>query len=87
MPQISCSAHTCVHNAESKCCLQDVRVGGSDAKKACQTCCDSFREKTEGFANAACASCACSDSHVDRINVEGVGACNCNDTECKTFKK
>ena len=77
MPQISCSAHTCVHNSDSKCCLSDVRIGGSDAKRSCQTCCDSFREKTEGFTNAANSSCACPDSHIDCaaqkcvFNVEG----------------
>lgn len=103
MPKISCSAHSCVYNADSCCSLTNVDVGGSRAKKACETCCDSFVEADMGAQNS-CAECACSFSEVDcaakkcvynhegtcaatTIQVCGVGACRCDQTECETFKK
>ena len=37
MPKISCTAHSCVYNTSNCCSLSDVKVGGSGAKKACDT--------------------------------------------------
>jgi hypothetical protein len=103
MPRISCSAHSCVYNTDNCCSLTNVNVGGTGAKKACDTCCDSFVEMDKKAENN-CADCACSFSEIDcaakkcvynkegacsaaTIQVSGVGAVDCNQTECDTFRK
>ena len=81
----------------------DVKVGGSGAKKACDTRCDSFMERTSGAQNSTATS-ACSFTDIDcaakkcmynkdgfcsasAVNVSGTGACCSDQTECETFHK
>ena len=48
MPELKCTVQTCVHNKQFLCDLDSIQVGGSSAKHAGETCCDSFQErKTE----------------------------------------
>ena len=103
MPKISCTAHSCVYNTSNCCSLSDVKVGGSGAKKACDTRCDSFMERTSGAQNSIATS-ACSFTDIDcaakkcmynkdgfcsasAVNVSGTGACCSDQTECETFHK
>lgn len=54
MPELRCSVQTCMHNKQFLCDLDKIEVGGSDAKTARETCCDSFRERTgESYSNVA----------------------------------
>lgn len=45
MPELRCTVQTCVHNSDFYCDLKKINVGGSDAKRAEETCCDSFEER------------------------------------------
>ena len=54
MPELKCTVQTCVHNKQFLCDLDMIEVGGSDAKTARETCCDSFQErKGDTYANIA----------------------------------
>lgn len=103
MPKISCTAHSCVYNTSNCCSLSDVKVGGSTAKKACDTRCDSFTERTPGAQNNTTAT-ACSFTDIDcaakkcmynrdgfcgasAVSVSGTGASCSDQTECETFQK
>lgn len=48
MNKLKCSVEKCGYNRENKCCLDGIKVKGTDAKKSKMTSCGSFREKTEG---------------------------------------
>lgn len=48
MPELKCTVQTCVHNKQFLCDLDTIEVGGSDAKTARETCCDSFQERKDG---------------------------------------
>ena len=48
MPELKCTVQTCAHNQDYYCKLDKIVVGGDSAKKAADTCCDSFTEKKEG---------------------------------------
>ena len=45
MPELRCTVQTCVHNKDFYCDLKKINVGGSDAKRPDETCCDSFEER------------------------------------------
>lgn len=54
MPELKCTVQTCVHNKQFLCDLDKIQVGGSSAKTAIETCCDSFQERKEsGYSNNA----------------------------------
>ena len=42
MPELKCTVQTCLHNQNYYCDLDSIKVGGSSAKHAHDTCCDSF---------------------------------------------
>ena len=46
MPELKCTVQTCVHNKQYYCDLDHIQVGGEHAKRADETCCDSFEERT-----------------------------------------
>lgn len=48
MPQLKCTVQTCVHNKQMLCDLDTIQVGGSQARSARETCCDSFQERQTG---------------------------------------
>lgn len=53
MPELKCTVQTCVHNKQFLCDLDAIEVGGSSAKNAEETCCDSFQErKGNGYSNS-----------------------------------
>lgn len=101
MPQLKCTVQTCVHNKQFLCDLDAIQVGGSEAKTARETCCDSFQErKGDSYSNVAgsasdlskvdCKATDCKynekcECHAGKISVEGSQACDCKDTECATF--
>lgn len=45
MPELKCTVQTCLHNKSFYCDLDKIMVGGEQAKKAAETCCDSFEER------------------------------------------
>lgn len=101
MTKLDCSVLNCFYNEDRYCSKGDIMVGGKDATESRSTCCESFRERKEdGAANAVChpkkeievdckacncvynKECKCS---ADRIGIGGNNACDCKETECKTF--
>ena len=48
MPELRCTVQTCRHNRDYYCDLDKIEVGGSRAKHAQETCCDSFQERKDG---------------------------------------
>lgn len=101
MPELKCTVQTCVHNKQYYCDLDHIQVGGERAKRADETCCDSFEERTgdtysnvTGKASAtseiSCEATECRYNqsckcHAGKISVEGGDACQCGETECATF--
>lgn len=102
MPELKCTVQTCTHNKNFLCDLDKIQVGGSQAKKPGETCCDSFQERkgdtysnVTGEASAAtnvhceAKECMYNDQckcHAGKISVEGGNACHCEATECATFE-
>lgn len=103
MPELKCTVQTCTHNQNFLCNLDSIQVGGSSAKNAGETCCDSFEERkgdsfsnvTKGYASdtssidCKATNCSYNESckcHAGKISVEGSNACDCEQTECATFK-
>ena len=102
MAELRCTVQTCQHNKNFYCDLDAIQVGGSSAKKAEETCCDSFVERkgdtyssVTGNASATskidCKATECMYNneckcHAGKISVEGSNACHCEQTECATFK-
>ncbi len=101
MPELKCTVQTCAHNKNFYCNLDKIQVGGDKAKKAKETCCDSFVErKGDSYSNVTgmaspksdidCKAVECMYNtnckcHAGKISVEGSSACKCEQTECATF--
>lgn len=101
MPELKCTVQTCVHNKQYFCDLDHIQVGGEHAKRADETCCDSFEERTgdtysnvtgqtSATSNIRCEATECRYNqsckcHAGKISVEGGDACQCKETECATF--
>ena len=101
MPELKCTVQTCVHNKQYYCDLDHIQVGGEHAKRADETCCDSFEERTgdtysnvngqaSATSNIRCEATECRYNqsckcHAGKISVEGGDACQCKETECATF--
>ncbi len=80
MPELKCTVQTCVHNKQFLCDLDSIQVGGSSAKHAGETCCDSFQErKTENYSN----SYTNSYSDVSSGTPSDTSNIDCKATECK----
>ena len=102
MPELKCTVQTCRHNKNFLCDLDKIQVGGSNAKRAGETCCDSFQERHgDTYSNVAgeadpatdihCEAKECKYNeqckcHAGKISVEGSNACRCESTDCATFK-
>lgn len=76
MPELKCTVQTCLHNKNFYCDLDGIVVGGSQAKKAAETCCDSFEErKGDSYSNAAGNDVTGNASATSKID--------CKATECQ----
>ncbi|MGI6069884.1 MAG: DUF1540 domain-containing protein [Blautia sp.] len=101
MPNLKCTATTCVYNKEQLCAKGDIKVDGVNAQYVDETCCASFRERGEET-SSGCNSCGCKTIDVDckacecvynsnekctadAIDIAGANACSCQDTKCGTF--
>ena len=74
MPDLRCTVQTCTHNQNYYCKLDNIVVGGSAAKNAEETSCDSFEErKGEG---------AYMDAYSDSTGKEASAKCG---VDCKAM--
>ncbi|PWM46337.1 MAG: hypothetical protein DBX47_02705 [Clostridiales bacterium] len=102
MPKVYCSATTCVHNSSNCCSLSNLDICGKGAKKAFDTECGSFYERRDDVGNTCESACGCADisceatkcvhnenknCNASQIDVSGVGANKCSQTECDTYCK
>lgn len=53
LTELKCNVQTCLHNKNFYCDREGIVVGGSTARRAEETCCDSFEERKESMMNAA----------------------------------
>ena len=103
MPSLVCSVQNCVYNNAMYCSKGDIMVGGEQAQKCQETCCESFQERKTDSAKSsmgtpsqqikvACKAHNCTynqecECHAEKITIAGAGACNCRETECVTFEQ
>lgn len=66
MTILNCSATTCIYNENELCSRGEIEVGGSEAHRADETCCSSFRERSEtSVTNSAKEHCGCEKIQID----------------------
>ncbi|TGY96528.1 DUF1540 domain-containing protein [Petralouisia muris] len=100
MTQLKCSARNCMYNDEQLCSKGDITIGGHDASKSNETCCESFRERTGSMTNSVghaskevsvkcqATNCDFNDNcrcSANEIGIAGSNACSCGETECASF--
>ncbi len=101
MTQLKCSASNCMYNDNPLCSQGDITIGGRDAAKPNETCCESFRERTGSMMNAVvgspskevsvrCQATNCGFNEdckcsAKEIGIAGSNACTCGETECASF--
>lgn len=101
MNSLSCSVDNCENNKSSYCCLTSIKVGGASAQSSAGTCCDSFTQKTNSFVNSTkdadpltyikCDVSDCSFNgqsvcNKDNVQINGMSACTCGETNCSSFQ-
>ena len=45
MAELKCAVDNCTYNSGRLCCKGDILVGGKNARKEDETCCESFRQR------------------------------------------
>lgn len=83
MPELKCTVQTCVHNQNFYCDLDKIQVGGSAAKQAEETCCDSFQQRSDTQSNAYGESYGNSYSNSFEGTASATSAVDCKATECQ----
>lgn len=103
MAELKCNVGSCSYNQSECCCKGDIMVGGQQADKKDDTCCESFSEK-RGDSYTSCLNHACKTISIDcearncvynsdfkckaeHVDIKGGNACNCHETCCLTFKE
>ncbi len=103
MAELKCGVENCSYNQEKYCCKGDIMVGGRHADCSGDTCCESFAEKREGAYVSSlehpcrtisidCEAVKCVYNsnykcHAEHVDITGLGADNCEATECGTFRE
>lgn len=102
MTELTCSVAECVNNAEGKCCLPDISVGGPNAGDSKQTFCADFskvQSASDSVGNAPNSNLAvrCDAEHcsyncegrcdADHVDIRTTSASGWPEkTECTTFR-
>lgn len=101
MTRLDCTVTGCLYNKEKCCCKDNIEVVGDQAKHSRDTCCSSFRERGEQVRSSvdyptkdtdvACKAEECTFNeechcHAKHIGIAGGDACDCQETECATFR-
>ena len=58
MAELKCAVDNCTYNSDRLCCKGDILVGGKNARKEDETCCESFRQRKENTASNSM-NCPC----------------------------
>lgn len=66
MTILKCSAITCAYNKNEQCSKGEIKVDGTNAHYADETCCASFQERSTGVQNSyAQGGCGCEKVQID----------------------
>lgn len=66
MTILNCSASNCIYYKDHLCSKGTIEVSGTEAHRADETCCESFREKGTGsVTNSAQEHCGCEKIKID----------------------
>lgn len=103
MAELFCKVENCTYNGDNFCSKGDINVGGENAKREEDTCCESFREKGSGAftgslshpsptINIDCEAVKCVYNEdykcrAEHVDIRGCGACDCKETACATFRE
>lgn len=103
MAELCCTVENCAYNNECLCCKGDINVGGTQAHREDDTCCESFLQRRgDSFRNATehpshaididceAAHCVYNEHYkcmADHVDIRGCGACDCRETACGTFRE
>lgn len=100
MTRLKCTVTNCAYYDDKLCAKSDIMVGGQGADKPNETCCESFRERSESMTNSVqhgtpdtnvgchAENCRFNEDckcHADEIGIAGSNACCCAETECASF--
>ncbi|MCD8150705.1 MAG: DUF1540 domain-containing protein [Clostridiales bacterium] len=102
MTQLDCTVTSCLYNRDCLCGKGNIVIGGRDAVKSGDTCCESFRERGTNTINRvdqadtaveiACEACECIHNEDCKCSAShigiggGSGVCQCGETECEDFR-
>ena len=103
MAELRCAAVNCTYNKDRYCSKGDIMVGGSQAEKSVETCCESFVDKSRDSYKSAldhpsqtisidCEAVKCVYNtdyrcKAEKVDIKGNTACKAEDTICATFKE
>ena len=80
MAELKCAVDSCTYNSDRLCCKGDILVGGKNARKEQDTCCESFQERTgDSMMNSMASGCGCTNISIDCAaqNCQFNEACKC----------
>ncbi|MCD8045863.1 MAG: DUF1540 domain-containing protein [Clostridiales bacterium] len=102
MTQLDCTVTSCLYNHDCLCAKGNITIGGRDATKSGETCCESFRERgtntlnwvgqTDPAVEIDCEACDCVHNEDCKCAATHIGigggssACQCRETECEDFR-
>lgn len=103
MAQLECAVENCMYNKSNFCCKGDIMVGGKHASSEDETCCESFADAKGDRVTSSlehpcrtisidCEAVKCKYNSnykcvADHVDIRGLGACDCKETSCATFKE
>ncbi len=103
MAELCCSVENCTYNDQLLCCKGDINVGGEQACREEDTCCESFIQRREGAyvssishpsrvisIDCEATKCVYNEDYkcqADHVDIRGCGADDCRETACGTFKE
>lgn len=80
MAELKCAVENCTYNKDRYCCKGDIMVGGKNACKEEDTCCESFAQRREGL--DAFTSSLSHPSKIISIDCEAVKCVYNNNYKC-----
>ena len=103
MAELCCSVENCSYNDQCYCCKGDICVGGEQAHREDETCCESFRQRSEESFTSSLShpsrtisidceatKCVYNEDYkcqANHVDIRGCGADDCDETTCGTFKE
>lgn len=103
MAELCCSVENCTYNDQCYCSKGDICVGGEQAEREEDTCCESFLQRREDSYTSSmdhasrtisidceATKCVYNEDYkcmADHVDIRGCGASDCEETACGTFRE